>query len=244
MVYSVAGMGKTVLCSTAPSPLIISAEAGLLSLADVDIPAVEVSTVEGVYDVLKFCKSSKEAAQFQTICLDSISEIAEVLLKEYMDQERDGRAAYGRLNSDMAQLIRSFRDIKGKNVYFTAKELMLTDDESGVTTLKASMPGKSLLNGLPFFFDEVFAMRMGKLEDGTKYRYLQTAKDFRYVDCKDISGKLSPVEKPDLSYIFDKIAGVKNKPEAEEQVEDELKEKAELEELHAKDQLNNEEGDE
>jgi len=68
------------------------------------------------------------------------------------------------------------------------------------------MPGKSLLAGLPYFFDEVFVMNLGKLEDGSIYRYLQTGKTLAHEDCKDRSGRLEMVEKPDLTYIFGKIA--------------------------------------
>ena len=42
LVYGEAGIGKTTLCATAPSPLIISAEAGLLSLKKHDIPVYEI----------------------------------------------------------------------------------------------------------------------------------------------------------------------------------------------------------
>ena len=38
LVYGQAGSGKTTLIRTAPAPLILSAEAGLLSLAGTDIP--------------------------------------------------------------------------------------------------------------------------------------------------------------------------------------------------------------
>lgn len=217
-----AGIGKTVLCASAPSPIIISAEAGLLSLAEVDIPAIEVTSVADVMNAYEFLTSSKEAEQFQTLCLDSISEIGEVLLSEYKKLNKDPRAAYGQLNDDMAALVRSFRDIKGKHVYFSAKQVRLAEDDSGLVYFKASMPGKTLLNGLPYFFDEVFVMNLGKLEDDETYRYLQTAKTLRHGDCKDRSGKLSAIEKPDLTYIFNKIAGKKD-PETEDKTETKTK---------------------
>ena len=61
MVYGGAGVGKTVLCSTAPNPVIISAEAGLLSLRDFDIPYVSVTKYEDLVDVYKWMASSAEA---------------------------------------------------------------------------------------------------------------------------------------------------------------------------------------
>ena len=40
LVYGHAGAGKTSLIRTAPNPVILSAEAGLLSLSDLDIPYI------------------------------------------------------------------------------------------------------------------------------------------------------------------------------------------------------------
>ena len=56
LVYGESGIGKTVLCTTAPRPLIMSAEKGLLSIADTDVDIVEVSSlaeIKEVYNLLK-----------------------------------------------------------------------------------------------------------------------------------------------------------------------------------------------
>lgn len=201
LVYSPPGIGKTRLCATAPKPLIISAEGGLLSLREYEIPAIEITSVEELDDAFAFVTESDEAKNFETICLDSITDIAEVLLSEYKKQEKDPRQAYGRLNDDMAEIIRNFRDVKGKHVYFTAKQTKFTDEKSGLTTYMPGMPGKTLLNGLGFYFDEVFCLRIGQLEDGTLYKYLQTSADFQF-DAKDRSGSLPPKAKPDLTEVF------------------------------------------
>ena len=204
LVYSHAGIGKTVLCSTAPDPFIISSESGLLSLADHDISMTEIKTVEDLGDVYNWAVSSKEAEKFKTICLDSISEICETLLSTFKAEERDARQAYGRMNDSMSSMIRKFRDLKDKHVYFTAKLKSLESEDTGIVRNIPSMPGKTLLNELPYFFDELFVLRLGKLEDGTVYRYLQTNPTIKF-EAKDRSGKLNNIEKPDLTYVFNKI---------------------------------------
>ena len=46
LVYGKAGHGKTYAARTAPKPIILSAESGMLSLRDVDIPVITIRTVE------------------------------------------------------------------------------------------------------------------------------------------------------------------------------------------------------
>lgn len=203
LVYGDAGTGKTRLCATVPNPIILSAEAGLLSLAQDNIPFIEVKSVQDVTDAFEYLTESEEGKQFETICLDSISEIGEVFLNTLKKQYADPRQAYGMLAEDMTELIRKFRDIPNKNVYFTAKSIKV-EDENGITGFRPGLPGKTLLNNLPFFFDEVFALRIGKLEDKSEYNYLQTNGKLKYI-AKDRSGCCSPVERPDLGLIFKKI---------------------------------------
>ncbi len=42
LIYGESGVGKTWLCQTAPKPVIISAEKGLLTLKHVNIPVIEM----------------------------------------------------------------------------------------------------------------------------------------------------------------------------------------------------------
>lgn len=53
IVYGGAGVGKTRLCATAPRPIIISAEEGLLSLSDVDCAFVEIKSLKDLDDAYK-----------------------------------------------------------------------------------------------------------------------------------------------------------------------------------------------
>ncbi|MBT6049364.1 MAG: AAA family ATPase [Candidatus Scalindua sp.] len=203
MVYGEAGLGKTRLCATAPSPIIISAEAGLLSLKDYNIDVINVNSKKDVMDAYQFITSSADASKYHTICLDSVTEIAEVLLSEYKKEFKDPRQAYGTMHDDMTVLIRSFRDLPNFSVYFTAKQVTKEDAESGITMNRPDAPGNNLKKDLPFFFDEVLALRVGQHE-GQEYRYLQTQPHMQWVG-KDRSGKLDAQEAPDLTNIFTKI---------------------------------------
>lgn len=204
LVYGEAGMGKTTLCKTAPEPLIISAESGLLALRDVELPVIEIKTVDDLMEAFEFCQSSSHARKFKTICIDSITEIAEVVLANAKKQVKDPRQAYGELIEQMNDTVKAFRDLKGFNVYMAAKQEFVKDEVNGSQKYNPSMPGTKLGMQLPYLFDEVFALRINKTTDGKEYRYLQTQPDVQFV-AKDRSGVLSSIEKPDLTHVFNKI---------------------------------------
>lgn len=206
LVYGESGFGKTVLCGTAPNPIILSAESGLLSLRNKNLPVIEIKSIKDLDEAYAYCIDS----EYDTICLDSVSEIAEVCLGENKKSFKDGRKAYAETYDMVAEKIRKFRDINHKHIYFTAKQLRMEDADTGITRYGPSMPGKTMTNNIEYFFDEVLCLRIGETEGGEKFRYLQTQPDIQY-KAKDRSGALNDIEPPDLTKIFDKILNeVKN----------------------------------
>lgn len=208
LVYGESGAGKTTLVPTLPNVIAISAEGGFLSIADSDIPYIEVSTIEDLEEAYDFVTNSKEAQAFESVALDSISEVAEVVLSNEKGNSKDGRAAYGEMNDKMAKVIRAFRDIPDRHVYFSAK-MDKTKDEEERIIYAPSMPGKKLTQDLPYYFDEVFALRVGE-DDGKVTRMLQTQPEGRYI-AKDRSGKLSQWCEPHLGGIIETIRGAEVK---------------------------------
>ncbi len=94
LVYGMAGAGKTSLAKTAPGKvLVISAEAGLLSIKDAtNVDAIEVkeaSELMQLYDLL-----NTGQLQYDTVCLDSISEISELLLQQEKARHKDPRGIF------------------------------------------------------------------------------------------------------------------------------------------------------
>lgn len=217
LVYGNSGAGKTMLVPTAPKPLLISAENGLLSLTrqniervfgvntpgiSYDIPVAKISTVQGLTDVFNWVSQPANKSAFSTICLDSISEIAEIVLKNALVQNKDGRMAYGDLAEQLLTLVRCFRDLDGINVYFSAK--MGLCDHSNL--FGPSFPGKILDREIPYLFDEVFQLQVLANSDGTPARCLRTSPDATH-NAKDRSGALDVRgEYPSLSNIIAKIS--------------------------------------
>lgn len=205
LVYGQAGAGKTSLIPTLPNPIVLSAEGGLLSIRDANIPYIEVSSMADIQEAYEWLTKSEEAKKFDSVALDSISEIGEVVLNYERKQTKDPRQAYGAMAEQVSDLIRAFRDLSGKNVYFSAK-LDKSQDEMGRMLYAPSMPGNKTGQSLPFFFDEVLALRIEKDADGNIQRALMCESDGLWV-AKDRSGKLDAWEAPDLGAIITKIGG-------------------------------------
>lgn len=212
-VHGRSGAGKTKLCATCPRPIILSPERGTLSIARENIPVILISTMNDLAEAYAWVTTSKEANNYDTFCIDSISEIAERILAEEKRKSKDPRQAYGELSDQLQSFVRLYRDLPGRNVYMTSKS-ELREQPDHTVLYSASLPGKANSQGLAYYFDEFFYLGIGEYPDPNnagqtlQYRYLQTRLT-NQIDAKDRSGILEAVEEPHLGKLFDKIrAGI------------------------------------
>ena len=205
LVYGMAGAGKTFLARTAPGKvLVISAEAGLLSIRDAqNVEAIEVKSAAEVVEVYEALRSGK--LQYDTVCLDSISEISELLLQAEKARHKDARKAYGEVQESVTNVMRAFRDLQ-MHVMFICKEDKVNND--GTFEQAPKMVGTKLGQSITYFFDEVLALRVIEDTDAegnpVQARWLQTRIGQGYV-AKDRSGKLEAFEEPNLTKLIEKL---------------------------------------
>lgn len=198
------GAGKTYSIRTAPheETLVLSAESGLLSIQDVPVDVVEVKAVEDIRNAYKYL--SKEKHDYKWLFLDSLSEIAEVILEDHKRQQKDQRRAYMLLAEDIVRMCKSFRDLSGLNVILVAKEEVRVSDGIEPNQHIISMPGTKVANTIPYLFDGIFWLRVGKVDDELR-RTFQCQPDENYPMCKDRSGRLGMFEEPNWQKLLDKI---------------------------------------
>lgn len=223
LVHGPPGAGKTRLCATTGDlerTLIISAEGGLLSIKDWEIDVVQVTSIGEVYEVYEYLKKAEH--DYQWVCLDSISEIAEVVLQGEKLRSRDARRAYGEMADTVFDLLRGFRNLP-YHVVMTAKQGREGVDNRMLYT--PMLPGRQLTMNIAYLFDEVFALRVEQNTEGELKRVLQTGKSRSY-EAKDRSGRLAMYEEPDLALIHNKIKGLGENEEEEQ--EDEIIQTSEI----------------
>lgn len=208
LVHGLSGAGKTMLCASTGSPtLILNAEGGLLSIrgAPSYIKVAKVSCFEDLEEVIDMLEMDERNGErkFDWVALDSISDVAEAVLKNELEACADPRKSYPAFQSKVDSLIKAFRDLRNYHVIMTAKQDMTKDDYTGITLRSPHMPGNKLGPAVPYLYDLVLALRVDKDEDGNDYRTLQTSRDVMY-EAKDRSGELKMFEPPNLKKILKK----------------------------------------
>lgn len=212
LIHGPSDAGKTFQASTTgEATLVLSAESGLLTLHRFDIPYFEVKTIEDInyaYDQIV----TGEWKDFKWIILDSVSEIAEVVLSAEKAATKDVRKAYGELQDIMMKLLRAFRDLKDKNVVFLCKQDSQRDEQTGITRYGPLLPGQNLQKNIPYMFDFVLALRKDKDENDQLVRYYQCESDFSYM-AKNRGGALDFFEPANLAHIANKLRNSVSKPQ-------------------------------
>lgn len=219
VIYGNAGAGKTVLAATLPKPLIISAEAGLLSLSPANlarifgpntpgitysIPVCKVQTITDFENALSEIRRNPAIWNaFDSLYIDSLSEIVESILAEEMNSNKDGRMAYGEMADRAIAICKQLRNMHEKNVFLSCKQGFSQD-----SNLKGpSSPGKVVDRELPYIFDLILQCVVSvNPETNQSVRWLRTVSDnLNYA--KDRSGALDVRgESPNLSAIISKIS--------------------------------------
>ncbi len=206
LVYGKSGIGKTRMIRTAPSPIIISSENKQASLSKYDIPIIKVSSIADFEEALNLV-TTKPYKKFKTICVDSVSDIAETAISEEKKNHNDPRKAYIVVQDHMLALLRQIRDSEIKKSWYIIAKAKMTQNDDGMDMYGPKMPGRQMGPELPYLFDYVFPMRLYGEDEESSYTYLQTSviDDFKW-EAKDSSGKLEVRENPDLKELFKKLA--------------------------------------
>ena len=154
LLYGRAGIGKTVALSRTPKPLILSAEAGLLSLVNVDVPYITIRSIQDLRDTYAWLLHGDNAKPYETICIDSLSEICDMSFLECKDAVGTKvPALYSELRSRILPLISCFKKLH-KHLVVTARETTKLDDDKH--SVKApGVIGNKLVEDMPYLFDVV-----------------------------------------------------------------------------------------
>jgi len=199
--YGGPGTGKTPMINTAPRPVLLAVEPGLLSMCNSTVPTKLAPTWKEIDDFFKWFFGSTEAKQFDTLGVDSASQICEIHLRDNPRKVTHGLQAYGKMAEDCGDIFHKLYYLQQKHVYLICKqELEQTD---GGAKHRPYFPGKDLNIKTPHLYDEVLQLGTFSIPGIGAQKAFQCHSSFDSY-CRDRTGNLNQFEPPDLSALFNK----------------------------------------
>lgn len=203
------------MVTTAPRPVICVVEPGMLSMRNSNLPAWEAFDAAKFDEFMKWALTSAEARNFDTIAIDSVSQIAEIILTEELKKNKDPRKAYGEMSRRVMEHVNSLYFAPNKHIYMICKQGSVetgkqTIVEGGVFRVESIIqrrpyfPGQDLNIKVPHLFDEiVYVGRVTLPGQNKEVVGLRTVETSEFL-ARDRSGNLAEIEPPDLTALFNK----------------------------------------
>lgn len=209
ILYGETGFGKTYSIASIPEQektLILSVEAGLKTLQNMcpETKCAVIRSRDDMRDAYKWLANPGNH-KFQTVVIDSLSEIAEIILESEKSNCADGRVYYSETTASLLSLCRLFRELP-MNVLFLCQQEKIQDAD-GRIFYGPAFPGRKTAQKLPYKFDIVAALRVRKNDAGETERAFQLEPDESYV-AKARGDNFQAFEKPDWGIIFEKYQDI------------------------------------
>lgn len=203
LVYGAPGSSKTPLVNTCPKPLLLACEPGMLSMRNSTVSTFQAFDGKSIAEFFSWFHSSNERKNFDTLAIDSISEMANIFLQEALKgtsnsgNKKHGLAAYGDMATKVMDIIRPLYFTENIHTYLIAKE----GTKDGMKW--PYLPGQQLLTECPHLFD--FILHLGIQNVPNVGQVLA----FRCNQAIDVlararTGNLSDFEPPDFGLLVKK----------------------------------------
>lgn len=212
--YGPPGSGKTPLIETAPRPFMLVCEPGMLSMRTSNVPCYAAPTGKHIAEFFEWLFQSREVDQFDTVGIDSGSELAEIILREKFAVNKDGRKAYGEMSKTCTDWFDGLYHLKRKHVYIICKqgalETVSTAFVGGIPTITTNrrvqpyFPGQDLPMKVSHKYDLVCQVNRGPVPGVNGELTYFRCKGSDTLTARDRSGKLDEFEEPNLTKLFAK----------------------------------------
>jgi|SRR5665213_1572546 len=199
IVYGPAGSGKTPLINTAPRPLLLACEPGLLSMRGSTVPTFAAFDQKSINSFFEWFFKSNETKNFDTLAVDSTTQIAEINLKEAERTNKHGLAAYGEMARETLKHLETLYYMAEKHTYLIAKQDITNDGSK-----RPYYPGKELPTKMPHMYDQILHLDIHNVPGMGQVRSFQCAQSFDII-ARDRTGMLAQFEEPDFGKIVSKV---------------------------------------
>lgn len=166
-----------------------------------NLPTKQALKWKDVVDFLDWAEKSPERKNFDTICIDSASEMAEIHLRDNPGKHSHGMQQYGKMQEDVYERLYNLFALPDCNIYIICKQMVEQSDAGA--KLVPYFPGKALNISVPHLFDEVWHLDMQSIPGAGAHRAFHCHSGFGKA-CRDRSGRLAEFEPPNLATLFAK----------------------------------------
>lgn len=208
VLYGEPGIGKTPLINTAPNPCLLAIEPGMLSMRGSSVMTYKAyehpkGTHVGIDEFFEWWFKSNEAKKFDTLGIDSGSEMAEAYLRHFQAKLSHGKQCYGEMSLATMKHFTMLYYQQYKHIVIITKQF----EDVATGRKKPSFPGNDLNIKVPHFFDAI--LHYATVAPGTIPGVLEEVKAIRskgtsQIMARDRSGQLNEFEQPNLQQIFNK----------------------------------------
>lgn len=122
IVFGPSGRSKTPSVNTCPRPVLLACEPGLMSMKGSNVPTWIGNTGPRVDEFFKWFFHSNEPKAFDTLAIDSGTQMCDVYLQEALKTNKHGKAAYGEMATNVMNQLRPLFFMQQKHAYIICKE--------------------------------------------------------------------------------------------------------------------------
>jgi len=189
---------NTPLVNTAPRPVLLATEPGLLSMRGSNVPTWLAPTTDKIDEFMKWFEHSNEAKNFDTLAIDSSSQMCDIALDMAKKKSSHGLQQYGIMAEYVMPYMKRLYFMPQKHMYLIAKE-----EVSPQGLRRPYYPGKQLPTDIPHLYDCILRIAKAQVPNVGEQLAFQCNGTFDVL-ARNRTGNLADFEPPDFSALVKK----------------------------------------
>lgn len=203
LIYGPPGSAKTPLITTAPRPVMLATEAGMLSMKGSNVPTWQAFTPARIDEFFKWLFNSAESKNFDTVAIDSAPQMADIYLQASLNgtsssgKKVHGLAAYGEMATAVMDHLRPLYYMQQKHTYVICKETEVSNMK------RPYFPGQQLNVDVPHLYDFVLHLGIKNVPSMGQTLAFQCNQTYDVL-ARNRTGNLNDYEAPNFSQLVAK----------------------------------------
>lgn len=200
IIYGAPGSAKTPLINTAPRPIMLACEPGMLSMKGSKVPTFQAHTADAIDEFFKWFFHSNETKSFDTLAIDSASQMADIYLQVALKTHKHGLKAYGEMAEKVMNHLRPLFYLQEKHTYVICKEMNVEQK------YRPMFPGNQLNIEVPHLYDFILHLGIKNVPGMGQLRAFQCNESYDVL-ARNRTGNLNDYEPPNFTALVTKAMG-------------------------------------